>query len=257
MNWKAESPKEKHEFALFVENLSSLVAQKKEKNEFILVDEALVHRIATILRLQVGDVCTFFDQKIHVQCLIVAFVGKKQIQTTIQLKQPNKVLVPEITFLLPLLKRDDYEKALYSLAETGVTTIQLVTTKKTSTSWAGNKDKERAERILISAAEQSKHFSIPVLKSPVALSLAIQTNIQKKIFFDAQGVDFFTSMTNLYNEKPQQIMILVGPEGDLSSEEKNMVKEQGFVFCALTPTILRSVQAVALSAGFVRSLFTR
>ena len=41
---------------------------------------------------------------------------------------------------------------------------------------------------------------------------------------------------------------------DLTEQEKNLLQDQGFLFCALTPTILRAQQAVALSAGLIRSL---
>ena len=45
----------------------------------------------------------------------------------------------------------------------------------------------------------------------------------------------------------------VGPEGDLTLEEKAYLKQLGFVFCALTPTVLRAQQAVALGLGVLRS----
>ena len=47
----------------------------------------------------------------------------------------------------------------------------------------------------------------------------------------------------------------VGPEGDLTQEEKDYLKQQGFVFCRLTPTVLRARQAVALGLGILRSYF--
>ncbi len=48
-------------------------------------------------------------------------------------------------------------------------------------------------------------------------------------------------------------MAVIGPEGDLTKEEKAYLKEQGFLFCALTPTVLRAQQAVALGLGILRS----
>ena len=175
-----------------------------------------------------------------------------------QSKQLTTALRPTVTFLLPLLKRDDFEGALYSLAEIGVNSIQLVATHKTHTSWSDERDGERARRILIAAAEQSKNYAMPELKAPVALDKALQAmnmTDSTKIFFDPLGESFFAVMSALHGNQPDHIVLLIGPEGDLTAQEKEMVHQKGFIFCALTPTIVRAVQAAALGAGLVRSLF--
>ncbi len=256
MNRTATPHTEKHEFALFIEALSLLVAQIKMGAEFTILDEKLFHRLATVLRLKAGDTCILFDQTLHVTCVVKAFVGKKNISFVLHKKSLNVQQQPYITFLLPVLKRDDYESALYALAELGVNRIQLVYTQKTPQQWAGQRDVDRAERILVAAAEQSKNFAYPELQPPMPLDRALEEyeSIEKRIFFDAAGASFFSVMKILHENKPQRIVLLIGPEGDLSAEEKKMVEEKGFVFCALTPTVVRSVQAAALGAGFVRSL---
>lgn len=256
MNGKALSNKERHEFALFVESLSALIQEKSSDSSFIVSDEKLLHRMVHVLRLSIDDTCIFFDRTIYVSVLIKAFVGKKQIHATITSKKKIQFLQPTITFLLPLLKRDDYESALYALAELGVNTIQLVFTQKTGYQWAGSRDKERAERILISAAEQSKNFAYPDLQEPISLEAALKKYdvVSTKIFFDPTGKNFFDVMKTLQNSNPEDVLLLIGPEGDLRLEEKKMVQIHDFIFCALTPTVVRAVQAAALGAGFVRSL---
>jgi RsmE family RNA methyltransferase len=248
--------KEKHEFALFVESLSLLIQGKSTGDTLIVVDEKLAHRIINVLRLKEEDVCVLFDR--HIQAsVIIAGLGKKQIRVTIHSTQATITLQPTITFLFPLLKRDDYESALYALTEVGVNTIQLVFTQKTAHHWAGNRDSERAERILISAAEQSKNFSYPYIKDPIHLEVALQKYNQAdlKVFFDPEGKNLFDVMHSVHDSNVKNIVLLVGPEGDLHIEEKKMVQEKGFLFCTLTPTVMRAVQAAALGAGFFRSLF--
>ncbi|HLC06825.1 MAG TPA: RsmE family RNA methyltransferase [Candidatus Babeliales bacterium] len=256
MNGKAAGSKEKHEFALFVESLSSLLQEKDSGSNIIIADEKLVHRIVNVLRFGVGDMCILFDRSVHVSALITTFVGKKQVNVTIQSVQKTLVLQPTITFLLPLLKRDDYESALYALTEVGVSTIQLIFTQKIAHQLASSRDSERAQRILISAAEQSKNFAYPELQEPIALEIALKkySTASSKIFFDPEGKKFFDVMKTLYDNKAEHVLLLVGPEGDLSLEEKKTLQVNDFIFCALTPTIIRAVQAAALGAGFVRSL---
>lgn len=248
--------KEKHEFALCIESLSLLIQKKVPGSSIIFSDEKLLHRMMTVLRLRIGDECVFFDRDIHITAAIEAFVGKKHVHIVIQSIHSTVILHPNITFLLPMLKRDDYEAALYALTEVGVNTIQLVFTHKTGNQWSANRDSERAQRILISAAEQSKNFAYPQLRAPIVLEDALKKNHDAsiKIFFDPQGKQLFDVMQELYRSRPESVLLLVGPEGDLSLEEKKMVQANNFIFCALTPTIMRAVQAAALAAGFVRSL---
>ena len=248
--------KDKHEFAVYKESLSLLIHKKSPGSSIIFSDDKLFHRITTVLRLRVGDTCVFFDQEMYIRCIIQAFVGKKQIHVEIESAHPTTALRPHVTFLLPVLKRDDYETALYALTEVGVNSIQLVFTQKTGNGWSGDRDNDRAQRILIAAAEQSKNFAYPQLKAPISLEAALKEyNVASaKLFFDPQGKHFFDVMQTLHDKQPEKVVLLIGPEGDLTSEEKKMVLANNFIFCALTPTIMRAVQAAALAAGFVRSL---
>lgn len=249
--------KEKHEFALFIESLSALIKEKNIGSSIIFSDEKLVHRIKQVLRLDLEDTCVFFDRTVHIVAIIAEFIGKKSVSIIIQSKKKNIPLQPTVTFLLPILKRDDFESALYALTEMGVSTIQLVFTQKTTQQWIDNRDRDRAERILISAAEQSKNFVYPELKNPAPLldSLNVyEDDNTVKIFFDSQGKKLFDIMQLLQKSDGKNIVLLIGPEGDLVLEEKKMVQVNNFIFCALTPTIMRAVQAAALGAGFVRSI---
>jgi RsmE family RNA methyltransferase len=48
---------------------------------------------------------------------------------------------------------------------------------------------------------------------------------------------------------------MVGPEGDLTHAEKEFLKEKNVVFCRLTPTVIRSKDALMIGLGVLRSLF--
>jgi 16S rRNA (uracil1498-N3)-methyltransferase len=249
--------KDKHEFALYTESLSLLLQKKGPSNTLVISDETLVHRMVNVLRLRSNDQCILFDREIYITATIDAFVGKKQIHITINAVHSTVILQPQVTFLLPMLKREDYESSLYSLTEVGVSNIQLIYTQKTGNKWSGERDKDRAQRIMIAAAEQSKNFAYPTLYEPISLQEALKkyNGAQSKLFFDPQGKPFFDIMQILHADQPAHIALLVGPEGDLTLEEKETVRAHNFIFCALTPTIMRAVQATGLVAGFIRSLF--
>lgn len=246
---------ESHEFAIYYPQLSLQSKNVREGQFFKITDDGIIGRITHVLRLRVGESIIFFDDKHSIYCSIYA-ASKKELQCTVLARHEHATIKPEITFILPLLKKDDFETALYSLVELGATTIQLITTEKTQRSWGAEKELDRCQRIMIAAAEQSKNFALPQLLAPISLKTYLSQNTLQsvsKIYFDPQGILALELFEKLASKKPTHCVLMVGPEGDLTPAEKEALRAQSFQFCQLTPTVLRSVQAVAVGLGMVRS----
>ena len=244
-----------HEFAFFVPQLNIVNAQQN----YIIHDSELIHRMIQVLRLQVGDTCILFDSHMHTVATIQEIIKNKTINVRIIKSIPTSSLEPKITFLLPILKKEALEEAVYSLVEMGVNRIVLVTTAKTQRHWGGDKELQRLQRIYIAAAEQAKQFASVELIAPMQLKKALEQYVQNKkiaLFFDAQGTILRDSFLFRKDSDKHEIIALIGPEGDLIEEEKQLVDKYGFVRIKLTPTILRASQAAALGAGIIRSLLS-
>lgn len=249
---------ESHEFALYFENLTKAVAHKKQGDIFTIDDETVSHRIKNVLRLAVGDQCLLFDraysalvqiQEISKKKLAVEFIGIRAALS----------LAPRITILLPVLKREALSEALYACVELGANEIQLITTQKTHKAWATQeKELQHAQKIMIAAAEQSKNFAFPLLMAPMELSECVKKlPTASKIFFDPEGSSLFDTMTDLHREKSEHLILCLGPEGDLTQQEKKMLVENEFKLCALTPTVLRAQQALVVGLGSLRAVLKK
>ncbi len=166
---------QKHIFSFYIDRLSFLLSSVEIGSLAVLKDKNVYHRIIRVLRLHSGDSCILFDSIIHVHFLIQKLVNKQEIYGVIKQKKYNKILQPHITSILPLLKRDDIETALYSLVEMGVNRIQLMITNKVQRKWGGKKEKEHLQKVIVAAAEQSKNFSIPLLHPPQSFEQVIAT----------------------------------------------------------------------------------
>ena len=153
-----------------------------------LEGEKLHQSLVRVLRLRSGDAVILFDRICHVRFILQEQQGKMRIRGVMHTKKANAILHPSITFLLPLLKRDDCSAALYSLTEIGVNEVRLVTTQKVQRAWGGQAELTRLQRVMVAS-------------------------------------------------------------------EKKIIKNAGFIFCALTPTILRATQATAVGDGVARSIF--
>jgi 16S rRNA (uracil1498-N3)-methyltransferase len=151
-----------------------------------------------------------------------------------------------------LLKREAFETVIYLAAQMGATTIQPIITEKTHRSWNGDKEIARLTNVMISACEQAKNFVIPELKAPIPLTQIANTHYG--IYFEDDGTPFSVVSQKLTNKKPGEITLVFGPEGGLTTTERQYLDTCGFTCCALTPTILRAQEAVAVGLGAVRSL---
>jgi 16S rRNA (uracil1498-N3)-methyltransferase len=246
-----------HEFALYTPLVGTIVKKGAHKDIHVLTDAELIHRIISILRLERGDKLIIFDREHHIHSTLLGIEPKKQVTLEIHSIESNTVLKPFITWVLPYLKREVYEEALYTLTELGAQVIQPLITLKTVKAWHAEKDTIRSQKIMIAAAEQSKQFVIPELKPVLTFDVwlaQLPANNSAKIFFDQRGMDLKIVIETLWEEKPEQIIAITGPEADLTPGEKNALREQGFGFCALTKTTLRAQQAITIGLGALRSL---
>jgi 16S rRNA (uracil1498-N3)-methyltransferase len=246
---------EQHQFAFFVTSLNE--DTKRPDGSFLLrcTDPVLIHRIKDVLRLRPLDTCILFDEQHSVEATIEV-LENKFITFHCQNKRVTQPLQPSFTWLLPLLKKEAFEEALYTLTEMGATVIQPMRTTKATRSWGSEKDYARARTIMQAAAEQSKQFVLPILEPVKELSGWHPTDGSMRIFFDVGGMPLPSILVRITQSPPRSFICCAGPEGDLTREEKEYLQTVGFEFCALTPTVLRAQQAVAVGLGVLRSCFS-
>ncbi len=246
-NKKSADAENQHQFAFYYQGLSDLLGRDID---ITIICDDLYHRFKHVVRMHSDDTCILFNQKERVLFRFAKFEGKNKIVGTWQHRTINVVLQPEIIFILPLLKIDALSEAVYALAEVGINTIQLVTTEKTQTPYS-EKLFDKLQRVAVAAAEQSKMYAFPTIVPPVALDCLLAQNlVGEKYHFDVTGVPFAQWYTPI--DSNQSYYLLVGPEGDLTMQEKNAAHKAGFQACLLTPTVLRAVRSISLISGLFR-----
>ncbi len=239
--------KEKHQFAIYYKDLPAVAVGKK----LSILDEEIVRRVLSVLRLSAKDSCVFFSDSVVVTCLLTD-IKKRNFDCVVQVVEPVRAVEPSVTLLLPLLKREALESAIYSATAMGVNVIQLVMTEKSLT-WGGAKEMNRLYRVAISAAEQSKQYAVPNIKIPKKLEMLLQESLSFscKLHADVEGNSLINLSASFAIAK--DFLLSVGPEGDLTKEERVSMQSAGFTFCRLTPTVLKAEEAARLLIGIVRS----
>ncbi|MBD3231861.1 RsmE family RNA methyltransferase [Candidatus Dependentiae bacterium] len=251
----------KHFFSIFVSDLSNLI-QGCINNQIIICDKRLYKRLISVLRLKPNDYFILFDYQYNIIFSLdkKTFENKKCICANLIQQKRNKPFNTEIIFCPALLKKSSFENIIYFSAQMGATKIIPVLTEKVQRKFEGEKERQRLEKIIISACEQSKNFNVPELCGALNLKKIFkkieeeESKNSKKVLFDYSGSPLIMLLNEIHNEKTIKVFILIGPEGDFTTSEISLIRENNFKLYKLTPTILRSTQAAAVGLGSIRSV---
>lgn len=185
----------------------------------------------------------------------IEMVQKKQVDLKlVSVSENTRELGFELSLVLCLPnKPDKLEFILQKAVEIGVT--EVVTVAGDFSQMKHQLRMDRLEKIMIEAAEQSERAMVPGLK--VASEKSLQELLKKVATDDA--VQVFVAVERLNQsgaknpfaevDKSKKLMIVIGPEGGFSPEEKALVKELGITSFSLGKRILRMETAAIVALG--------
>ena len=110
-------------------------------------------------------------------------------------------------------------------------------------------NKERLEKIVIEASEQSNRINVPSIESPQTLDIFLKKNSMELIFTDLNSDNIKVDKSKL-TDKP--VCIIIGPEGDFSEAERDKILSfKGVQSVKINENILRSETAVISAISIV------
>lgn len=225
-------------------------------NVTITGDQA--HHGLNVLRLTPGAPVTVFDGQGRKADGTVSATVRGQMTVSLEAigdARPRPQPEIELAFAVPKGKRVDW--LLEKASELGVATLQPVVFER---SVAGGPDLGQAKRQrwmghCISAARQCGLDFLPVLKEPLTLSaylLACRADVRLVGEVDLTGRSMLEVLADWQPGWP--VALLIGPEGDLTAQERTASHAAGFRAAHLGQTVLRvETAAVALTAAIVAS----
>ncbi|MDN3723525.1 16S rRNA (uracil(1498)-N(3))-methyltransferase [Aequorivita sp. SDUM287046] len=221
-----------------------------EDTQEIKFDKEESRHIVTVLRMKEGQTLTitngkgsFFSVEItnaHPKaCLASKISTEKQPPIPYQLHLA----------VAPTKLNDRYEWFLEKATEIGITEISPIICDHSERKIIKN---DRYEKILQSAMKQSLKAYLPVLNEAVNFNEFIESqknSVTQKYIAHCEQMDKKTLKSIL---KPSQnLLILIGPEGDFSNEEIQLAIENGFAPVSLGETRLRTETAAIVACHSV------
>ena len=208
------------------------------KHDFWLHDERLLNQWNRVLRFRIDqDVILFNDTHERLYKIVEIKPNEAHLQhvTDFERKLPSK----DIYLLWSLLKKDKNDWVLQKCTELGVSHfIPLLADRSEKTGF----NSDRAEKIVIEAAEQCGRSDIPNVREPMLVETAIEELASKIVLFICEQDGDEKSA-----DSSQSTGVLIGPEGGWSENEKSLFTEKGVKHLNLHDFTLRA-ETAALAA---------
>ena len=217
----------------------------------VLPKEESEHAIR-VLRLNEGDEVSITDGKGFFYRAIITHAHPKRCEVNIIATQPHSLQRPfQIHIAVaPTKQIDRMEWWVEKASEIG---IDAITFLRCRYSERREINTIRIEKILISAMKQSQHAMLPQLNGMTAFRDFIDLPFQglKYIAHCAAGEKTFLKQSYPVGENA---LILIGPEGDFSTEEISLATEQGFQPITLGQSRLRTETAALIACHTIHLL---
>lgn len=212
-------------------------------HDFWLSDNRLTHQWMRVLRFLPGSEVALFDNH-HVEKIykIIEFgsdnAAHLQEITEVAARLPER----NIYLCFALLKKDKNDWVLQKATELGVRHfIPLITERTEKTGF----DRDRAEKIVIEAAEQSGRADVPRVREPLRLPSAI-TELQPiaSLFVAEQQLQ-----SPILKTQSGPAAVFIGPEGGWSPTEKQLFSDSHVENLNLGQFTLRAETACVVAAA--------
>lgn len=214
----------------------------------IELDPTEAQHLVRVRRARDGQRVTVFNEKAQFAEGAVFIEGKgKKERCFIDLDTPTTQFPPpasSITLIQALPKGKDMDELVRRATEVGVAAIYPVITEHVEKQVDTAKQLERWHRIAIEAAKQSGNLILPKIHTPCSLADAL-ASFQGKILVASLEAD--ASSLSEATLSPGHYAICVGPEGDFSPTEYQLLRESRALGIRLARHVLR-VQTAALYA---------
>ncbi len=228
-------------------NIRLFYPEKIVENSVTLLSKEHTHYLFNVMRLKRGANIYFFNKEGEWKSEIV-FSERDRVEVKFLNKIKENTTKSNIELAICLVKKNPMEIIFQKATELGVYRIIPIISERTEIKELNH---DRANKIVIESTEQSNQLVPPTISKTIKLKdfLKSLNNSTKLLFAD------INSEYNLRKEDlkdSRSLCILIGPEGDFSPIERELILENSTVKpFTISKNILRSDTAVISAISLV------
>ena len=208
------------------------------------LDKSQSHYVSKVMRLKEKEVFSLFNSSGEWEAKILNITKSiVEFNVTKQLRQKENTI--DLWLAFSPIKSNYFNFMIQKATELGVTKFLPIIFERTI---VRKINKERLEKVIIEAAEQSNRITVPSIEDPQKLK-SFLNNDMDLIFTDLNTANTKIDLTKL-TTKPT--CVIIGPEGDFSEQEREeILKFNGVQSVKINENILRSETAVISALSII------
>ncbi len=226
-------------------NIRLFFSEKLSTDMIDKLDKSQSHYLVKVMRVKENEVFSLFNKNGEWQAKILG-ISKNivEFKTTKQLRQKENA--KELWLAFSPIKSNYQNFMIQKATELGVTKFLPIIFDRTI---VRKINKERLEKIVIEASEQSNRINVPIIEESQNLTNFLKTNSIDLIFTDLNSRNNKIDKSKL-TDRP--VCIIIGPEGDFSeAEREEILSFSGVQAIKINENILRSETAVISAISII------
>jgi len=221
----------------FSETLSTNMSGKLDKSQS--------HYVNKVMRVKENEVFSLFNSSGEWEAKILS-ISKNIVEFNITKQLRQKETTKELWLAFSPIKSNYFNFMIQKATELGVTKFLPIVFDRTI---VRKINKERLEKVIIEAAEQSNRINVPSIEEPQSLNSFLKNSKMDLIFTDLNTSNTKIDLNQLTSNPT---CVIIGPEGDFSEvERQEILKFNGVQAIKINENILRSETAVISAISII------
>ena len=210
-----------------------------------VLDKSQSHYITKVMRIKQNEVFSLFNNTGEWEAKISKII-KNIVEFNITKQLRQKENIKELWLAFSPIKSNYLNFMIQKATELGVTKFLPIIFDRTI---VRKINKDRLEKIIIEASEQSNRINVPSIENPQSLKSFLKNKNVDLIFTDLNSKNKKIDLNKL-TSNPK--CIIIGPEGDFSELERGQIlKFKRVQSIKINENILRSETAVISAISIV------
>ena len=209
------------------------------------LDKSQSHYVSKVMRIKENEVFSLFNNKGEWEAKILT-ISKSLVEFKVTKQLRKKETSEELWLAFSPIKSNYFNFMIQKATELGITKFLPIIFDRTI---VRKINKERLEKVIIEAAEQSNRIQVPTMEDLQSLNNFLNKYNVDLIFTDLNSDKNKVDLKKL-SKNPTCIM--VGPEGDFSEiEREEILSYKGVQAIKINENILRSETAVISAISII------
>ena len=209
------------------------------------LDKSQSHYVNKVMRVKENEVFSLFNSSGEWEAKILN-ISKNIVEFNITKQLRQKETTKELWLAFSPIKSNYFNFMIQKATELGVTKFLPIVFDRTI---VRKINKERLEKVIIEAAEQSNRINVPSIEEPQSLNSFLKNSKMDLIFTDLNTSNTKIDLNQLTSNPT---CVIIGPEGDFSEVERQEILEfSGVQAIKINENILRSETAVISAISII------